>query len=138
MSTLERVGFSHSSVQSSLLTRFAVLFYYAKSAGKHSPHALVTSTPGATNISSLSKVGFQLFQYTRRGRNFTSKTRATSIFMAPHFALLLPHNFLTVLAGQVTEMQVSVSIGEADFKVFESLYSSQGHIKAAVEELLGK
>ncbi|KXN88595.1 hypothetical protein AN958_06939 [Leucoagaricus sp. SymC.cos] len=114
-----------------------VLFFYSKKAGKNSPHALVTDPKGVPNISALSNIAFEIFEYTFGGR-FTSATQRTAFLSIPQFGFLSPRNFLMLLVKPLKKDGKNLHdlvLDPQDQDLFRSLQSSLSQIRKAVEEL---
>ncbi|KAF7776802.1 hypothetical protein Agabi119p4_5195 [Agaricus bisporus var. burnettii] len=115
-----------------------IMFFYSKLMGKNSPHALITSSPGPTNISALSNIAIQVYRHFR-GQQFSSITQATAIFHTAQFLLLPPQHFLTVLVSKPhTITESGFSLGSDDYTTFGMLRSGITSISRAVKELSKK
>ena len=83
----EATGDPHLLLTCTLI--YIVLFFYAKNAGKNSPHGLVTEEQVTNNLSGLSNIAFQIFEHSFAGQ-FTSITQATATLNVSEFSLLAP------------------------------------------------
>ena len=113
------------------LSSSTVITFYSKTGGKHGKHGSITE---ASNISAVSYIGLQLFEF-MHGRQFRHIPEVTSRLQTKQFALLPSMSFLCLLSvsPKVHSVSGTLELAQEDSDQFKTLDKGTAKFKDAMK-----